>query len=743
MARHKRRAPLALRALAAAALGFALGVGAFLALHALQLTRAGWRSANAPDGRVIGWAVRAGEEGFLTAAADADALRASAQAQAVRAKEAGANALFVFVQAADGTLCRVRGAQTSSLLTQRETLLSRPDALAALCRAASKEGLAVYAVLESGAPPSAQALERRYAIAGTAAYDAAEGMFDMDAFAGAAQAGRGALPALDGEEDVSGAALANLVRRCAEGGAGAVLDGALRDAGAAAPAVGVLQSSYPALLGYRPAASLAVTGPAAEDGALPASDERLFVTGTSDPAQGLYLDGQPVQRWGAKGLFGVLLTGLLPGENTYTLTQDGGASVSFTVRRTQPAAAEPPAMQTPADEATDDTREVQPGTRVRMTGAVTSLLYDPSDDGNINETARRGAVGVVQGCALTQRGSARTWAYQLTSGDWVLARQVQVLEDGAAGTAQFTSAEASPYAPADPAWGELASPVPDGRTETLVFAGSGAPVAYTNHVGNTLSLRFYDADVAPDFSVQGSQLVRGVQVKPFEGGCELILSFDEPLWGHLIAYEAGTVRVTVKMRPAPGADAAQPLAGVRVLLDAGHGGEDAGALGAGGAGAPAEKDLNLAAALAVAHRLRALGAQVYLVRTDDTARSLEARNEAISAVAPDFFLSLHQNSVAQTADANDAFGTECYYFYPAGKALAEALVGHVTAALGRRDRGAMWGYYYVTRNTMCPAVLLEMGFAASPAEYESLSDDAQIWAAGEAIARAVAACLAA
>lgn len=743
MARHKRRAPLALRALAAAALGFVLGVGAFLALHALQLTRAGWRSANAPDGRVIGWAVRAGEEGFLTAAADADALRASAQAQAVRAKEAGANALFVFVQAADGALCRVRGVQTSSLLTQRETLLSRPDALAALCRAASKEGLAVYAVLESGAAPEAQALARRYAIAGTAAYDAAEGTFDMDAFADAPQAGRGALPALDGEEDVSGAALANLVRRCAEGGAGAVLDGALRGAEASAPAVSVLQSSYPALLGYRPAASLAVTGPAAEDGALTASGERLFVTGTSNPAQGLYLDGQPVQRWGTKGLFGVLLTGLLPGDNTYTLTQEAGASVSFTVRRAQPAAAEPPAMQTPADEATDDTREVQPGTRVRMTSAVTSLLYDPSDDGNINETARRGAVGVVQACALTQRGSARTWAYQLTSGDWVLARQVQVLEDGAAGTAQFTSAAASPYAPADPAWGELAAPVPDGRTEALVFAGHGAPVAYTNHVGSTLSLRFYDADIAPDFSVQGSQLVRGVQVEPFEGGCELILSFDEPLWGHLIAYEAGTVRVTVKMRPALSADAAQPLAGVRVLLDAGHGGEDTGALGAGGAGAPAEKDLNLAAALAAAHRLRALGAQVYLVRTDDTAHSLEARNEAISAVAPDFFLSLHQNSVAQTADANDAFGTECYYFYPAGKALAEALVEYVTAALGRRDRGAMWGYYYVTRNTMCPAVLLEMGFAASPAEYESLSDDAQIWAAGEAVARAVAASLAA
>ena len=208
-----------------------------------------------------------------------------------------------------------------------------------------------------------------------------------------------------------------------------------------------------------------------------------------------------------------------------------------------------------------------------------------------------------------------------------------------------------------------------------MFAGHGAPVAYTNHVGSTLSLRFYDADVAPDFSVQGSQLVRGVQVKPFEGGCELILSFDEPLWGHLIAYEAGTVRVTVKMRPAPGADASQLLAGVRVLLDAGHGGEDAGALGAGGAGAPAEKDLNLAAALAAAHRLRALGAQVYLVRTDDTARSLEARNEAISAVAPDFFLSLHQNSVAQTADANDAFAQSAIISTPPAKRWPRRLSG--------------------------------------------------------------------
>ena len=53
----------------------------------------------------------------------------------------------------------------------------------------------------------------------------------------------------------------------------------------------------------------------------------------------------------------------------------------------------------------------------------------------------------------------------------------------------------------------------------------------------------------------------------------------------------------------------------------------------------------------------------------------------------------------------------------------------------------MWGYYYVTRNTLCPAVLLETGFMPNPAEFEAVTDETCIWAAGDAIARSVLACV--
>ena len=159
------------------------------------------------------------------------------------------------------------------------------------------------------------------------------------------------------------------------------------------------------------------------------------------------------------------------------------------------------------------------------------------------------------------------------------------------------------------------------------------------------------------------------------------------------------------------------------------------------AGAPAEKDVNLALTLAAKYRLEQLGATVQTIRTDDSFLSLEERNRAIVAGQPDFFIAVHHNSIDLSVDANLQTGTECYYFYPAGKALAQALVHNVTQATSRPDRGAQWGYYYVTRSTVCPAVLLEAGFMVNPSEYENVTSEPQLWAAGDAIARSVLECV--
>ena len=69
--------------------------------------------------------------------------------------------------------------------------------------------------------------------------------------------------------------------------------------------------------------------------------------------------------------------------------------------------------------------------------------------------------------------------------------------------------------------------------------------------------------------------------------------------------------------PASGSTS-QPLENVRVVVDPGHGGSDPGAIGAAGAYGPDEADLNLALAQQVKAELEALGAQVYLTRTEDT-----------------------------------------------------------------------------------------------------------------------------
>lgn len=718
----KRGAPWVLLAAVAAVCAVA---GAAFLLWPRQADRSAV-SAQTPAGVVKGWSLRFGAgTGLLESApASGKALLDWAGQQADQAKNAGMNALFLHVGGASGAVCRLPGWQTLPALTEHQTLFDRPDALAAFCEAAETRGLAVYAVTDSAEAKQLEALYRRYPVAGVyrlegASYVPALAQPGGESFLSVAAGGEGAVT--------------QLYLDTLNGTPGAVFEPAAQgDAAALGLMVsGLSREAKPALLGYTPAAQLAVTYPADGASLYTAS---CFIMGTSDPAQELLVNGQPVERHGTQGLFGVLVD-LSPGGNTFTFSQ-GGTQAAVTIHRAAVSGGSGGGARPH-----DATVEVEPGTWVQMNNLITSLLYDPSSDSNINETLRQGAVGRVINCAETVRSGKTTWAYQLSGGDWVLAYNTTVLGAGVA-NASFTGASAQPLgAPAQDALGVRApGAAADGRTELLTFAGSGTPTAYTNQIGNTLSLVFRDTDIAADFAVTGSSLVQSSEVKPFDGGCELVLHFAQPLWGHLVQYADGTVQLVLKAAPRRAQDPAKPLSGVSILLDPGHGEDDTGAMGTGGAAAPTEKDVNLAAAKAAQQRLEELGATVHMIRTDDTFLTLDERNQAISELWPDFFIAVHHNSIDLSVDANNARGTECYYFYDTGKALAESLVANVTAATGRADRSAQWGYYYVTRNTLCPAVLLEVGFMPNPAEYEDVTRETALRATGDAIARSVLAC---
>jgi N-acetylmuramoyl-L-alanine amidase len=93
----------------------------------------------------------------------------------------------------------------------------------------------------------------------------------------------------------------------------------------------------------------------------------------------------------------------------------------------------------------------------------------------------------------------------------------------------------------------------------------------------------------------------------------------------------------------------------RVVIDAGHGGHDAGSMGPGGY---TEKELVLDVALRLKELVETeLGAEVVMTRTDDTFVPLESRTAIANQQEADLFISIHANSSRIRA----ARGVETYF----------------------------------------------------------------------------------
>ena len=459
--------------------------------------------------------------------------------------------------------------------------------------------------------------------------------------------------------------------------------------------------------------TLAIVSP---DPASKVYTDTIFLMGTSDPGQPLTLNGQNVERYGSHGMWG-LEVNLAVGDNVFT-AQQGQSSVSITLTKPAPTSG----SGTP-EIVSDGSVAAQPGQMLRVTSTLASALPDYQDTSTIAMTTYAGAVVEVMDSVSFVNGSKRTYAYQLPDGNYIKAADCELLAQGTA-QASFTGL----------------SPSEENGIEYLTFAGSGTPYYTHNWEGNELTLHFYSAsfsgEVPQDFGFAGAS----VTVEPEENGFSLHFTFqaNDPLWGYFVDYTAeGGSRIALKHQPARSSDPALPLAGVTVLLDPGHGGDDMGAPGSPAEDFPQESELNLSAALAARYRLEQLGATVTMTRDTDVFYTLAERMEMLNSQKPDFFIAIHHNSAAMNADLNQVGGTEAYWFYTEGKPLATALSANVSLTTSRNDRGPKYSAFYVTRSNICPAVLLELGFVSNPAEYESCATLEGLWSEGGAIAQAV------
>lgn len=154
-----------------------------------------------------------------------------------------------------------------------------------------------------------------------------------------------------------------------------------------------------------------------------------------------------------------------------------------------------------------------------------------------------------------------------------------------------------------------------------------------------------------------------------------------------------------------------------VVIDAGHGGNDPGALGVR---KNKEKDVTLAVSQYLSRYLENDSVQTLLTRQEDLEVLLLPRVNVANLRNADLFVSIHCNSMPP--NNTHVRGIETYYTTPQSKQLADTLHRYLVTELGAPDRRVRLRGLYVTRHTKMPSVLLEIGFLSSPDEESLLAN---------------------
>lgn len=178
-------------------------------------------------------------------------------------------------------------------------------------------------------------------------------------------------------------------------------------------------------------------------------------------------------------------------------------------------------------------------------------------------------------------------------------------------------------------------------------------------------------------------------------------------------------------------DTLKPLA-TNIVIDAGHGGEDSGALSNSGL---TEKEVNLDICLTLDKILKFSGFNTQMIRTDDrsihkddakTTRErkvsdLHNRVDQANSNPDNILVSVHQNHFSDSKYYGAQMFYSCNHFQ--SKNLADCIRSSVTGLLQRnntRETKKASGIFLLD-NVTIPAVIVECGFLSNPDESELLA----------------------
>ena len=170
-----------------------------------------------------------------------------------------------------------------------------------------------------------------------------------------------------------------------------------------------------------------------------------------------------------------------------------------------------------------------------------------------------------------------------------------------------------------------------------------------------------------------------------------------------------------------------------IVVDAGHGGEDGGAVSPDGV---EESQINLAIARQVQDLLLLNGQPVVMTRTEDVSldngeatvrkrKSADLRNRAalVNGVEHAALLSIHQNSLPSSPITH---GAQVFWNQQVGaQELAQAVQDGLNLCINpgnEKHCKQIPSSVYLMKESKAPAVLVECGFLSNPQETEALQD---------------------
>ena len=286
-------------------------------------------------------------------------------------------------------------------------------------------------------------------------------------------------------------------------------------------------------------------------------------------------------------------------------------------------------------------------------------------------------------------------------------------------TAWISASEAMPLLPGLPTLGATVGSVRVARAADRVSIR--IPVSWRvpfkmNEDEQRLTLTFFGAQGDINWIQYGpaDPLVSQIRwSQPNADEVALTVDLSDPVWGYRTRWDGTDLILEVK-RP-PHLIALRPLAGLKVVVDAGHP-----PVGATGPTGFLEAQANLGVAQQLERMFRVAGATVLMTRKDSLPIDLWPRIHFADSADADLLVSIHNNALPDGVNPFTNQGTSVYYNQPRSLAWARPVEAALVRRLGIPELGVGRGDLALVRPTWMPSILTEGMFMMIPEQEAAL-----------------------